>query len=288
MKKILLIILIFSVVAALFCYFYSGRRASSSTLPPAQEKSKPVVEQSAQSAVHAEVEPIVEPAPEPVPMSIGGFHLGMTLDEACDLINSKYAEIFPNPIVAFDECANQAVLEGTLRIPFRYRYPYVKGQEPWKSFPVQPVKIDTKDARRMLIEENLDIRKGMQRHILTFDKCFVANGKLYTERYNPVYRADGTRLDNDNASAQFQAGPDGIITNIYFSQEIAEKLLETKDLTDDQFALKLANDFQIAELSIENRWNQSGERVDAWTYNGEDGAKLVILPGREILLETVR
>ncbi|MGD9875033.1 MAG: hypothetical protein AB7T27_12310 [Kiritimatiellia bacterium] len=285
-KTIIAVVLLVLAVVVVLLYRYCPCRKPAEAVPAVEiEKAEPAIEQPQPAETSVDVVP-AEPEPEPVPMSIAGFRPGMTLNEACDLINSKFADVFPPPVVAFDECADQTVLEGTLRIPFRFRHPFVKGQEPWKSFPVQPVKIDTMDPLRCLKEENLTLRKGMQRHILTFDKCFVANGKLYTEHYKPVHAADGTRLDNDNAGAHFQAGPDGVITNIYFSQDISDKLLSTKDLTSEEFALKLTADFQIPALATENRWNQSGERVDAWTFTDKNGVKLVILPNKEVLLES--
>lgn len=231
---------------------------------------------------------VTAPMPEgPEHLVVKGFELGMTLKEACELINTRHAEAFPPPVIAFDECSSRKALEGARQLPSRYRNPYLSGNAPWTHFPVQPVKIETLDPYWLATAERLVVREGVQRHVLHYDQCFVADGTLYSSRYKPRFTPNGERELNDNAGAAFETDENGAIRRIYLAAPVVEQLFKAAALTGAQLADKVAAHSSIPSMEQTREKNPSGYEQNIWFYETSTGERLTVFDNNDLLLKSL-
>lgn len=231
---------------------------------------------------------IVEPqatTPRPSsPLLVGGFYLGMSVQEALDLINTTHAHAFPRPVIAFDECEDPSVLDGINRNPGRYRNPYLKGQAPWTNLSVKPIRIEQVDAYRLATEENFTPREGVTRYLVYFEKCFGAGSQIFSAAYRPTFLPDGERAVNDNVGSQFFTAPSGTITGLYFSAQVAAGVLQIGNVAPDKIRDAIFEQLDSRAFSPGTVRDPFGESLNALIHVGADGARLSLLPDGGILL----
>lgn len=189
-------------------------------------------------------------------IKVKGFYIGMPGTSVCDLINSKYLDIFKPPQVGFIEFADTDELDYMVgwagEKPNSCVYFFTGKQPSWEKLALKPISITTgnKYDRRIV-------------HTATYDKCFLAGNTIWT-----------------GIQGAFRLDAQGNIDQISFSSDTANALFNASQMEASEFVKQFVTAYNIPEMRV-------SDDMEFWTYTNSDGIRVKIDGRKSVLIERV-